>query len=421
MADVAATRRERWVPPARPDWVAQVNREGTYLDIKSIVPLDAASLIETAKRNTGLADFGIDDWREAFEVICRGFDEESALTLMGRIMTRSDMLMFLEGRLRIEEAYRLHPEIEDEQIAAPILILGQGRSGTSALFNLLACDPGNVAPRSWQAMLPGLPHEGTGPDPRIELADKRITMWERVTPEVAAAHEFTAEIPTENIHLEALSFQSPSWQAIFGQNPSHYAYMHGKSMRPAVEYGRRLLKLLQWRATPRQWVMKSPDALNYLPDVVATYPDLRVVWIHRDPVVSLSSMVTLVGTLAYVRSDAVLSEGTFDAVASPDGAAQMLTRPIDWIEAGLLRRDHLVNVQYGDFVEDPVGTAAAVYQQLGMTMTPAARAAMTRYMASHPRDSRPKLRYDTGSAADISAERAVFGRYQSYFGVPSEV
>src|SRR5262245_30805521 len=106
-------RIEQWTPPARPEWVKQLNEEGRWLDIKGIVPLDAESLIATAKANMGLSDFGSDDWREPFAMFLKGLNEESDLNLMGRIMTRSDILMNLEARLRVEEEYKQHPEIEN--------------------------------------------------------------------------------------------------------------------------------------------------------------------------------------------------------------------------------------------------------------------------------------------------------------------
>lgn len=131
-------RIKRWQAPPRPDWVKRINEEGRHLDLRAVVPLDAESLISHAIRNTALTDFGDDGWREPFEVLVKSFDEEADLTLMGRLMTRSDLLMHLEGRLRIEDAYKRHPEIEDQALSPPILIVGSGRSGTSMLQNLLS-------------------------------------------------------------------------------------------------------------------------------------------------------------------------------------------------------------------------------------------------------------------------------------------
>ena len=203
-------RRTLWQPPARPEWVAKVNAEGAHLDLKGIVPLDPQSLTATAVANAGLTDFGSDDWREPFEVYCRGLEEEAELNLLGRIMTRSDMLRTLESRLRVEDAYRRHPEIDDEVIERPILITGQGRTGTSALVNLMAADPANRTELAWEAMFPT-----ADPSPAEEvrlraLSNRQLAMWSRVTPELDAAHEFGADLPTESIEIQTLSWQSPA-------------------------------------------------------------------------------------------------------------------------------------------------------------------------------------------------------------------
>src|SRR5579863_10401599 len=101
----ADRRRSLWTPPSRPDWVRRLNQEGRCLDLQSVVPLDERSLLQAAVRNTGLTDFGSDDWREPFQVLLRALEEEAELSLTGRIMTRSDLLTFLEARLRIEDCY----------------------------------------------------------------------------------------------------------------------------------------------------------------------------------------------------------------------------------------------------------------------------------------------------------------------------
>jgi hypothetical protein len=145
-------RVKSWRPPQRPAWVQRINEEGRCLDLKSVVPLDERSLIDHAKANTGLSEFGIDDWVEPFRIFLKALDEEADLTLLGRLMTRSDILMHLEARLRIEDTYKQYPEIDEQQLAAPVLIIGSGRSGTSALQNLLALDPDNGTPKHWEAL-----------------------------------------------------------------------------------------------------------------------------------------------------------------------------------------------------------------------------------------------------------------------------
>ena len=92
-----------WTPPARPDWLAKLNQEGRGMDIASLVPLRAQELLDTAMANTGLSDFGKDEWREPFEILVKAINEEAELNLFGRLMTRSDLLIWLQERLEIEE------------------------------------------------------------------------------------------------------------------------------------------------------------------------------------------------------------------------------------------------------------------------------------------------------------------------------
>ena len=74
-----------WTPPPRPEWLARVNEEGRGMDIASVVPLRPRELIETAIANTGLTDFGDDDWREPFEILVESIEKEAELHLFGRL------------------------------------------------------------------------------------------------------------------------------------------------------------------------------------------------------------------------------------------------------------------------------------------------------------------------------------------------
>jgi hypothetical protein len=259
MSDDINSRVRRWKRPLRPDWVQRINEEGRHLDLKSVVPLDEGSLIGCAKANTGLSDFGVDDWYEPFKVFIRALDEESDLTLMGRLMTRSDVLMNLEARLRIEETYKRHPEIDEEEIQSPIWIIGSGRCGSSAMQNLLSHDPDNGTPKHWEAMFPCPPPLATTylTDPRIAIADKRTDMWNRVTPEIMSMHEFRGYMPTELIHIEAMSFQSRGFLDLYGFVPTYDAYMAKRSSVPALSYAKRALKLLQWKNPRKRWLMET--------------------------------------------------------------------------------------------------------------------------------------------------------------------
>jgi hypothetical protein len=415
-------RRSRWQPPARPDWLRRVNEEGSRFDLPSVVPLDERSLIDTAIANTGLDDFGAEGWREPFSVLVRSLDTEADLNLMGRLMTRSDLVITLEARLRVEATYKAHPEIDEEMITKPLIIVGQGRSGTSMLHNALCEDPANGTVRNWEALFPCPPPESAtyATDPRIAKADALTTMWNRVAPSIESMHEFSGWVPTESIHLHCMSFRSMAWFDLMGQTPSYAAYMMSQDPAEPYRYEKRVLKLLQWRNPRRTWVMKSPFTLTHLPAVLDVYPDIGFIWTHRDPVKGMGSLVSLIGTLHWMRSDQPFQGNSQSQHTNSDLMAQLMNQAIEWLESGKLPRAQLCNVQYQDLVADPLGTIARIYDFFGLELTAAARAAIADHLDKNARSSRPAHAYDLGSDAEIQLERAAFKAYQEYFNVKDE-
>jgi len=132
--------RVAWERPARPEWVQRINEEGDCMDISGVVPLDEGSLLESARRATGLSDFGDDDWREPFQIYVKSLEKEADFNLMGRLRTRSEILYLLQAGLKIADAYRRHPEIEHEEITQPLIIAERCRArprGVPALSGLL--------------------------------------------------------------------------------------------------------------------------------------------------------------------------------------------------------------------------------------------------------------------------------------------
>ena len=131
MTDDAAGSVSAWRPPERPDWLKAFLDETSAWDADAVAPLQADELIATAKRRTGLDDFGPDDWREPFEILVCAVEKEAELHLFGRLWTRQELILFLETRLRIEAEYKAHPEIEDEVIDRPVFVTGMPRAGTA--------------------------------------------------------------------------------------------------------------------------------------------------------------------------------------------------------------------------------------------------------------------------------------------------
>lgn len=424
MNDEFAKRKKQWMPAPRPDWVTRINEEGSYMDIRSVVPLDENSLIAAAKANTGLDDFGDDDWHEPFQVLTRAFDEESDLNLVGRLLTRSDLLVYLQARLQIEDTYKRHPEIDDEQIVQPLYIVGQGRSGTTLLHNALSADPENGSTLRWEMMFPCPPPEKATylTDPRIEKAQGLIGQLNRVVPELSAIHEFAATLPDEGLWLHCIAFRAPGWFPAFGGRvPSYLEYMQTQEAVLAYKYEKRILKLLQWKNPRKRWVMKSPIYLPHIPEIMQVYPDVGFIWPHRDPVKALSSAVNLLGTLMWSRSDRTFTGGEYEMLTNAEAGALMMAAPIQWLESGGLPREKLSNVLFKDLVADPIETIAGIYGFFDIEFSEQSRVAIARYLEEQQKKPRAKHKYDLGSDEQIAMERKVYAEYQEYFSVPNEI
>jgi hypothetical protein len=412
----------QWQPPERPEWVQRVNEEGSIMEIEQVVPLDERSLLDAAMESTGLSDFGADDWREPFGVFIKALREEAQLNLMGRIRTRSEILQLLEARLQIEDTYKRHPEIADERIVQPIIIVGQGRSGTSLLQNLLGAHPDNGVLMHWEMIFPCPPPETATyeTDPRIEKANALVDQWNRVTPTMASMHELAGDVPFEDCIPMAMNFMALSWMDCLGQVPSYDAYMMQSDIEPALRYHERVLKLLQWRNPREHWVLKDPLHLDRMQALLKVYPDACFVWPHRDPVRALASLVSVIGTIQWSRSDHPFNGVSLDYMTNPELSAARFGAVIEQLDTGAVPPERVFNVLFGDLVADPVGTVEEMYEQFGIELTDEGRAAMERYMADNPRDNRPPHRFNVGSEEAVTRAREAFAPYQQRFGIPSE-
>src|SRR5262245_41638889 len=111
-------------------------------------------LLETARAQTGLADFGEDSFREGLAILVRSLREEAHLTAIGERVIFGRIVDHLKQRLQIEDWYRRHPEIDEVQIKAPLIGISLPRTGSTVLSFLLAEDPNSRFLSRWESAQP---------------------------------------------------------------------------------------------------------------------------------------------------------------------------------------------------------------------------------------------------------------------------
>ena len=398
--------------PARPAWVEDVNTIGANVGgADRLIRLDAASLIEAATAATGLCDFGDDRWREPFGVLLDAITAEADLNLMGRLITGSEILRILQNRLRIVDTLTRHPEITAGAIDAPIIITGTARSGTSILHELLAQDPRHRVPLAWEVMYSVPPPETATyqTDPRIERADREVTLWHEVAPEYKTMHENGGGLPLECIFLMQHEFVSPHFSGCLDV-PTYARWLMTHDLGPAFHFHRRQLQLLQWRCPGSPWLLKAPSHLTMLPSVFAVYPDARLVLTHRDPVKTVASTVSLVATLRRMRSDRADVASLVHQYT--EGLALGLEAVMAQRDNGTIPDEQIIDLRFSDLMRDPADAIRTVYAKLGQELTPDAEARMIAYIDAKPRGKHGAHRY---SLEDYGIETAwVHERYAAY-------
>ena len=320
------------------------------------IGLDADELLDEARRNTGLDDFGGEGFLEPYRIFVEACDREAQLHTVGRILTRSDLLNWLENRLRLAAERKQEPEIATQEIAAPLFITGLPRTGTSILHELLACDPAVRVPRHWEVRYPcPAPESAHGTtDPRIERSERELRLWNEVVPDYDTMHELGARIPVECIQITAHAFVSDE---LLGraQVPRYAAWYASADKEPGYRFHRRFLQHLQSRS-PGRWVLKAPSHLACLDVLFGVYPDARIVWTHRDPLKVVPSVASILYATARIRSDAVDAEDV-KAWFTPEACLAQLDTATRFRDSGAVAPDRFHDVQL--FLEQNILTRSS--------------------------------------------------------------
>ena len=402
-----------WTPPPRPGWVDNLIAHGDAVGgSEHLVSLDPGEMLDEAQRSTGLSDFGDDGWSEHYAVLVASLEEESQLHLVGRLLVRTEILQALRNRLQLAELWRRRAEILEAPIDEPVFIVGSPRSGTSILHELMASDPATRAPAMWEMQHPVDAIEGRD---LSEISDLVTRFWHDVQPEYETMHANSGHLPNECIFITLHEFLSDHWSGCHVV-PSYEGHLYTADQTPAYAYHRRFLQTLQHRGESRRWLLKAPSHLSQLCTLFAVYPDAKIIRTHRDPLATLPSAVSLMGTLKWMRCREV--DMTRAQAQLAFGYAYLYQQEIEQRASGELPDERFVDVDFDALVRDPVATVEGVYGRLGWSFTEQARSAVSRYAAGKPKGSRGVHRYSLDEIGlDGREERERFRFYTEHYGV----
>ncbi|MBN6037981.1 sulfotransferase [Amycolatopsis sp. 195334CR] len=359
----------------------------------------------SATKVTGLADFGEDDYTEGLAVLLEAYEREAELTPFGKKIKRAFLRGALMARLLSEAGWKQNPAYADVPVERPIFVTGLPRTGTTALHRLLTADPAHQGPELWLTEFPQPrpPRETWESNPVFARIQAGYEQHHQEHPEFMGLHYSSAEQVEECWQLLRQSMRSISFECL-AHVPSYSDWLRGQDWTTAYRRHRDVLRLIGLNDADRRWVLKNPSHLFALDELLTVYPDALVVQTHRAPRTAIASVCSLNENAAADWSTAFKGEVV--------GRSQLAlwSRGLSDFRSARACHDasQFYDVQYEDFVGDPIGTVEGLYRHFGLHLSEDARARMVALHAESRSGARaPAHRYqlsDFGlTEADVDA------------------
>ncbi|MDT9599388.1 sulfotransferase family protein [Sphingosinicella rhizophila] len=350
----------------------------------TVPSLNPEVLVRKAVGQAG-ADPDEDDvgWRSRLEQLCADLQNHSKLNNLGRTLAHGQIVSALSSRFRAHALWRKYQVIEEQRLSAPIIIVGQMRSGSTRMQRLLACDPRLTYTRfyeSWNPVPAGCRRPGL--DGRKMKAWMGLACARLLNPAFGTMHPTSYNAPDEEIGLHNLSIFGTAFEVQY-HVPNYTAAVERDDPVPVYREFRRLLQMLRWLRidrSDRPWILKVPQFSQDLPALLQVFPDARLIFLSRDLDSVIASSALLVRNQMSLQSDDL----------DPPRIEREWTRKVRLREARMNAAKTIaevpqVDVRYQDVSDDWEREMLRVYEMLNLPLSDDVKARMASYLhASQP-------------------------------------
>ena len=389
------------------------------------ISLDSDSLIARAKKDTGLTDFGGDDFLEPMHLLIHSLETEADLNPVGRFMNRTNILRLLRGRLQAQALFTQHPDIKERELLDPVVIVGLARSGTTRLHRLLAADQRFSHVESWESVYPvpdpkcfAAQAKGN-PDPRINALDQGLKAVLYMSPQINAVHPLGTREVEEEIGLIQYGFSTQLFE-VQARIPSFAEWLMTHDQTAAYSYMSDLLKLVSWfrnDPTDKPWLLKSPQHMQDLDALLNVFPNAKLLCPHRDP-------VKVVGSSCSMAWNALVRDS--NSITPHWVGQEWLTKTERMLRKNLSVRDTVASenqydVMYADISANWQKAMQKIYDFLGIPLTDTACSAMQNWLDINRQHKHGAHKYslaEFGLTDEIVENKLKF--YRDRFHIPVE-
>ena len=354
----------------------------TYEDKRTA--LDPDVLLTEAARLADSSDFGDERFVHALRMMTRLYTEDLMVSEEGLRLARATIVRQLVNRVRFELDLRRHPEILDEDVSDPLVIIGMPRSGTTKSHRMMGVDPNLLKTYMWQLTNPApFPDAQPGePDPRIDAAnvEEPLIHASDTNPALRAGHLYGSGAVRHlalRLHLQRqlLLLAATSVARVL-----HYTLERTyPTSLDNIEYVANLYRYLQWQQggrRGRRWLMKHEGMIGMLDEFLVVHPGATFIHLHRDPHITIASIFKLgieAGRIHLPDMDA--RDMDFNILER----LSRLTHRYLRLRDDLKLDDRIIDVPYEQIRSNPMPAFQALYDRAGHQLTPESAELMLAY------------------------------------------
>jgi hypothetical protein len=379
---------------------------------------------EASRRTGGLDDLGDGPFLEPLALFLESLEREARLNPVGRLIARERALLHTVNRVNYVNDRKRFPAIPDEQIVAPVFIIGFPRTGTTILHDILAQDPDSRAPLTWEVTFPSPPPDAAtfDTDPRVAMCASMLPTPETETERdrrFKAMHPMGATLSQECVVMMGEAMCTPLFHNQF-RVPTYEDWVdHDADWSHVYAFHQRQLQHLQWRNHRDRWVLKTGAHMWGLEHLLRTYPDARIVFTHRDPVKSVTSYASLTSLVRSTGSDEV---DPFEV--AKDWTARLhhvVDHAMTVRNATSYPHATFYDMHFSDFVADQFGVVSDIYAAFDLPMTDEGAKRMQAFIADNPKGKHGLHTYTPEEfGIDPAAIRRDFAAYIEQYDLAAE-
>ena len=232
------------------------------------------TLLEEARtRTNGLDDFGEGPFLQPLGLFVDSLENEAMLNPIGKWIAKERCLGHIVNRLHYVNDRKRFPDIAKQNIEKPVFIIGFPRTGTTILHDILAQDPHNRAPLTWEVTFPSPPPQTAtfGTDPRIAMCAAALPKMDEKHTIFKAMHPMGAELSQECVVMMGDAMSTPLFHNQF-RVPSYQHWVdHELDWRHVYDFHTKQLQHLQSGHMLDRWVLKTGAHLFGLERMLEAY------------------------------------------------------------------------------------------------------------------------------------------------------